>query len=491
MSSDPYLNIVKHRTRYNPCIGGLDVFLQQKPVRASRIISIDCPNHGQRTSQSRAVAVQEDDMVTTLKTIPSNIMRIVLIEDINSRLMSLVGNTLDIDPLFFADYVNTSFKEFEVSPPPPSIAILPSLLSESGYLHLHYQQIVDLGDASLFGNTPYASKTHTNITRNVRRLPPLSGKQLALVRSACSLLVRKVGATSVCLVLVDSPAHIAVNTSRPQSATVLHGGFEDVATSRVSLQTSGGHDVWKRDSMLQSLVHYLQHTRPLRDTTTPISMLDLVYYPIRITLAHWNSYIHLISRYSKHYEYSLQDISTRLYSSDITDLQRWRRRIRQSRHKLTLLTEFCKFWLSQEDIDSHKTTWNSFLRDIDYLQDQLQDYKQSLEQMVTVATSMVQLLDSRQSIVEAVSVRRLTYLALTFAPLAWVASLFSMSEPYLPGHNGFWVYFATAIPLLCVVFLLSTFKYDHMCQRLADYWKRITNRYRAKRNRQQDNALKP
>ncbi|ESU10749.1 hypothetical protein FGSG_04860 [Fusarium graminearum PH-1] len=448
MSSDPYLNIVKHRTRYNPCIGGLDVFLQQKPVRASRIISIDCPNHGQRTSQSRAVAVQEDDMVTTLKTIPSNIMRIVLIEDINSRLMSLVGNTLDIDPLFFADYVNTSFKEFEVSPPPPSIAILPSLLSESGYLHLHYQQIVDLGDASLFRNTPYASKTHTNITRNVRRLPPLSGKQLALVRSACSLLVKKVGAASVCLVLVDSPAHTAVNTSRPQSATVLHGGFEDVATSRVSLQTSGGHDVWKRDSMLQSLVHYLQHTRPLRDTTTPISMLDLVYYPIRITLAHWNSYIHLISRYSKHYEYSLQDISTRLYSSDITDLQRWRRRIRQSRHKLTLLTEF-------------------------------------------FATSMVQLLDSRQSIVEAVSVRRLTYLALTFAPLAWVASLFSMSEPYLPGHNGFWVYFATAIPLLCVVFLLSTFKYDHMCQRLADYWKRIMNRYRAKRNRQQDNALKP
>ncbi|UZP40522.1 hypothetical protein NXS19_008338 [Fusarium pseudograminearum] len=218
-------------------------------------------------------------------------------------------------------------------------------------------------------------------------------------------------------------------------------------------------------------------------------MLHLVYYPIRITLAHWNSYIHLISRYSKHYEYSLQDISTRLYSSDITDLQRWRRRIRQSRQKLTLLAEFCKFWISQEDIDSHKTTWNSFLRDIDYLQDQLQDYKQSLEQMVTVATSMVQLLDSRQSIVEAVSVRRLTYLALTFAPLAWVASLFSMSEPYLPGHNGFWVYFATAIPLLCVVFLLSTFKYDHMCRRSANYWKGIINSYRIKRNGQQDDAL--
>ncbi|KAF5240680.1 hypothetical protein FAUST_4206 [Fusarium austroamericanum] len=490
MSSGPYLAFVKQRAQYNPCIGGLDIFLQQKPVPGTKIISIDCPNHGLCTSQSQAVAVQEDEMITTLKTIPSHILRIILIEDINSRLMSLVGSTLDIDPLFFADYVNTNFKDFEVSPPPPSLAILPSLLSESGYLHLHYQQIVDLGDASSFGNAPYASKTHTNIMRNIRRLPPLSGKQLALVRSASSLLMKKLGTSSVCLVLVDSPAHTAVDTSRPQSATVLHGGFEDVATSH-SLQTQGGHGLRRRGSMLESLVHYLQYQRPQGLTNSPMSMLHLVYYPIRITLAHWNSYIHLISRYSKNYEYSLQDISSRLYSSDITDLQRWRRRIRQSRHKLTLLAEFCKFWISQEGVDSNKTTWNSFLRDIDYLQYQLQDYNQSLEQMVTVATSMVQLLDSRQSIFEAVSVRRLTYLALTFAPLAWVASLFSMSEPYLPGHNGFWVYFATAIPLLCVVFLLSTFKYDHMCQRSANYWKRILDRYRAKHNGLQQDPLGP
>ncbi|UZP40523.1 hypothetical protein NXS19_008339 [Fusarium pseudograminearum] len=261
MPLDPYLNIVKQRAQYNPCIGGLDIFLQQKSARPSKIICIDHPNHGSHPSQPQNVAIQEDDLVTFLKAIPSNTMRIIIIEDISPQLMSLVGRTLDVDPLFFADYVNTSFKEFEVSPPPPSLAILPSLLSESGYLHLHYQQIVDLGDASSFGNAPYTSKTHTDITRNVRRLPPLSGKQLALVRSACSLLVKKLDNASVCLVLVDSPAHTAVDTSRPQSATVLHGGFEDIATS-YSRQTQGGHGVWRRDSMLQSLEHYLQRPRP-------------------------------------------------------------------------------------------------------------------------------------------------------------------------------------------------------------------------------------
>uniref|UniRef100_A0A8H7K3L3 Uncharacterized protein n=1 Tax=Bionectria ochroleuca TaxID=29856 RepID=A0A8H7K3L3_BIOOC len=93
------------------------------------------------------------------------------------------------------------------------------------------------------------------------------------------------------------------------------------------------------------------------------------------------------------------------------------------------------------------------LKDIQYIQKQLDDYSRSLEQMLTVATSMVQLLDSRRSILEAVSVRRLTYIALVFVPLSWVSSLFSMSDTYLPGHGRFWVYFAVALPLICLCFL--------------------------------------
>ncbi|GKU06199.1 unnamed protein product [Fusarium langsethiae] len=491
MPSDPYLAFINHRAQYNPCIKGLDTFLQQKPVRASKILCIDYPCHGPWTSQLQVVTVQQDDLVTSLETIAPTTMRIVLIEDITPHLMSLVGSALDIDPLFFAEYVNTSFEDFEFSPPPPSIAIVPSLLSESGCLHLHYQQILDLGDAAVFSNSPYALKTVTNIKRTIRRLPPLSGKQLALARSACSLLVKKLDTASVCLILVDSPARVAVHNLGSQKGNVLHGGFEDITTSHLSSQSSVDQCIWSRDSMLESLVHYLQCARPHGLTATPTSMLHLVYYPIRITLSYWNYYNHLLSRYSKHYEYSLQDISSRLYGSDITDLQRWRRRIRQSRHKLTLLTEFCRFWVAQEDIDTNKSTWNSILRDIEYLQYQLQDYNQSLEQMVTVATSMLQLLDSRQSILEAVNVRRLTYLALIFAPLAWVASLFSMSEPYLPGQGEFWVYFATAIPLLCTVFLLSTFNYDLLGQRLAGYWRGIVDRRQTKHSRRRQNALEP
>ncbi|EWY79915.1 hypothetical protein FOYG_16979 [Fusarium oxysporum NRRL 32931] len=30
-----------------------------------------------------------------------------------------------------------------------------------------------------------------------------------------------------------------------------------------------------------------------------------------------------------------------------------------------------------------------------------------------------------------------------------------MSDKYLPGHEGFWIYFVTALPLLTCVFFLS------------------------------------
>jgi len=215
--------------------------------------------------------------------------------------------------------------------------------------------------------------------------------------------------------------------------------------------------------MLDSLAHYLQYQGP---ENTSINVLNFAYYPIRITLSEWNLYMHLISRYSKHYEYSLQDITSRLHGEDIIDLQRWRRRLKQSRHKLALVAEFV------EQNDNGEIAWKMVLKDIKYLQTQFQDYGQSFEQMVTVATTMIQLLDSRRSILEAVNVRRLTYIALVFAPLAWVASLFSMSDAYLPGNDRFWVYFAIALPLIAVVILLSAVQWDGV-NLAKQAWKKV------------------
>jgi hypothetical protein len=54
---------------------------------------------------------------------------------------------------------------------------------------------------------------------------------------------------------------------------------------------------------------------------------------------------------------------------------------------------------------------------------------------------------------EAKSVKVLTILGIVFIPLTYIASMFSMSAPYGPGGELFWLYFAISLPLLSFIAL--------------------------------------
>lgn len=58
---------------------------------------------------------------------------------------------------------------------------------------------------------------------------------------------------------------------------------------------------------------------------------------------------------------------------------------------------------------------------------------------------------ARRSIREAKSSKAVTLLGLIFIPLAYTSSVFSMTEPYGPGGDLFWQYFAASLPLILVV----------------------------------------
>lgn len=227
--------------------------------------------------------------------------------------------------------------------------------------------------------------------------------------------------------------------------------------------------------MLSSLLHYFRINPPGFRISNP-STLCFAYYPLRIALAEWVLYVHLVSRYQKYYEYSLQDVHKRPLESDIVDLQRWRRRINQSRQKLSLLSQYITYW-RKDEVDKHP--WDMLLLDIDHTISKLQNYGHSMEQVVPLATGMVQLLDARESARQAANVTALTYIALVFVPLSWVAGLFSMSDLFLPGGEKFWVYTSTAFPLSLVVLLVSVLPPRQMVMGLGSflkYMRHLSNR---------------
>ncbi|RKK22974.1 hypothetical protein BFJ66_g10213 [Fusarium oxysporum f. sp. cepae] len=257
-------------------------------------------------------------------------------------------------------------------------------------------------------------------------------------------------------------------------ASISHGSFEDFRAPEPysTFKRSPSGDTWNKASMMESIIHYLQACPPPGLDLTSPSVLSIGYYPIYITLSEWNIYNFLISRCSEHYQYSDQLKAGRLHDEVLLDLQLWKRRNRNSHRKLNILRDVISSHILPSD---NAAVWNAVLNDVNYLRDQLHDYSQSLEQMVMVATSLIQLLDSRRSILEAINTKRLTFLALVFLPFAWVLSLFSMSDGYSPGHDLFWVYFATALPVLAVVLLLSALPYGKIAIAAKSYKARVRN----------------
>lgn len=127
--------------------------------------------------------------------------------------------------------------------------------------------------------------------------------------------------------------------------------------------------------MMESIIHYLQACPPPGLDVTSPSVLSIGYYPIYITLSEWNIYNFLISRCSKHYQYSDQLKAGRLHDEVLLDLQRWKRRSRSSHRKLNILRDVIRSHILPSD---DATVWNAVLNDINYLRDQLHDYSQSL-----------------------------------------------------------------------------------------------------------------
>lgn len=475
----PYYDFVRIRRLANPSIEGLRRHLKITQAGSSSVVLLEYSSG--RNSPSSPVRISAEELSTVIEN-PSPVAgRVLLIENIEPSLINSLGKLLDIDPVFFADYVATDFGGIDKAPLTPFRAFFPSQLAQRGHLHIHYQQVIDLGQSKDFAASIFQLKTESNASRSTRLLPHLKGRQLGLARGCCSILLKQheetwyskyrlelcqskvpqdLSLTNPALILVDPPVKAVFEEKTPghtYPAKPLHGGFEDFGQPPAFSENKHGvlQNGWDKGSMLSSLIRYLQSHPPGFQVAKP-NVLSIGYYPIRIALAEWIMYLNVVSRYLMYYRYSLQTMPGRQHEADIVDLQRWPRRINQSQLKLTVLKEFISYWLDEQ---MEKKPWEMILSDIDYLQSHLREYSFSMERAVPVATAMVQLLDVQQSGRHAANVTLLTYIALVFVPLSWVTGLFSMSERYSPGQKNFWVYFATAVPLCLVVLFVSVVPY--------------------------------
>jgi len=240
-----------------------------------------------------------------------------------------------------------------------------------------------------------------------------------------------------------------VLSSRP-----FQGGYEDFSERPSFFEPDSRSP--GRLSLLEDLVYFWQKERPPAFQSKQPTLLSLTYYPLKIAAAEWVSYVAVMSNSIKQYEYTTeaplpsQEHGLRKIDSDLRSLEVWGRRCLQTLSKLQSAINFLKY---RNKGDTELEQYSLLIQDFEHIAALVNTYGHRLEIMVPVVTSVLQIADTRRSLKEAANVTRLTYLALLFVPLSFVASLFSINGGVT--RHDLAIYFSVALPLCAIVFFVT------------------------------------
>lgn len=103
-------------------------------------------------------------------------------------------------------------------------------------------------------------------------------------------------------------------------------------------------------------------------------------------------------------------------------------------------------------------SWQDVAADFQMLYHQYNHARSWVEKLNSSMTALAGIAGNRQAFREqrvsleaAARTRNITTLGLVFVPLAYVATLFSMSGDYAPGRQRFWLYLVISIPMVLAV----------------------------------------
>ena len=476
----------------SPSLFALCDFLDPKhqAIRNSVIsyVQIEHTGHVEAPQQT-----DTNGLITMLQSQPPKNI-VAIIEDVNANDIECLGSCLGINPFFFCGHIASSYRDIEKAHPPPLLALPPSRDTAQEFVNIQYQKAVDIGLESMLSDAPYDLSLSSNVPRKVRRLPGLSGRAIGLVRGCTSVIKHRLSdknwickyelpiydykpkfMVSLGLVFVDPATDIIVRSTRnnkslpelkiPQNPRRIRPEDSRDIPSYAEFQSQGSEATNCQSFGLREELLAFFSTAKLEWQTEDPNILYLAHYAIQISINEWMLYGLLMSRYVKYYEYSFPSLGSRLEhfeKSGILDLNRWRRRAQQSIRKLQATRRFVEYWSAKDKSvrDTKFSTrsalhdvskWDLIVTDLKYLEEQIDQHARSLEALNPIITSLVQLIDSRKSIMQAEDIKRLTYIAIAFVPLTYITGIFSMSEPYSPGNERFWVYWATALPISALI----------------------------------------
>jgi hypothetical protein len=263
----------------------------------------------------------------------------------------------------------------------------------------------------------------------------------------------------VSIVQRDAFGVSAVLRTVPVTPGLFQGGYLDFMAHGLQMTARAGPP---RTSMLDDLCFYIQNYSSLISTSELDSvgfiarkivssqyLLQTLYLSAKVG----NMQFHMTRRNQALLDYFTPEFVEAQWS----DSQVLERRLSEYLGQVESIMMQLRIPLELPD-PTRVQSWMDTTADFQFVYMRLKDIRHRAESLNAATAGLAGMSGNRQalreqerSLREAKSTRALTFLGLIFIPLAYVASLFSMADPYGPGGGSFWVYFAISLPLIVVV----------------------------------------
>ena len=151
----------------------------------------------------------------------------------------------------------------------------------------------------------------------------------------------------------------------------------------------------------------------------------------------------------------------------IEKLHSWRRRFSLFR---TLTSEVLEKIVTREYFSSYtENHLGDLKRDYEIIVSDIEKLHVRADRIMAVVTATMSIEESKKAFEQNRSLARLTWLAVTFVPLSFTTSMFSMQSDLSSLKQSYWIFFTVGIPV--TAFVLFVTRYSNALSRAA-FWKR-------------------
>ncbi|KAI1140435.1 hypothetical protein F5Y05DRAFT_424314 [Hypoxylon sp. FL0543] len=433
--------------------------IREERARRTEIAAIDFVS-GQPEPRIQHITSPEALAACLDKPAAPGATRLYVVEDLSRDVVEHLGYKLDIDPLFFREFIN-DYLWYNTRDPWVELPDLDIVSRSRPYFRLMYMQPRYFKTRKSFQN----AQRQAGMFNVLRRLDaddehksPFDDRSatVALVRSKASLWIRPASNSqqAVGVLLIDP----SITEGYP-----LWRGYRPFRNSPVPSDKTS-YEVPPRPTLFRDLLFWIQQTSQQDIDSVEDNPGAMAFRILEIICAEWLTLSRYITARLGQIEWEIE--RPEWFRIDKQELQResinfnmslkklhtWRRRL--PIYRAMIADTRAKLFPEHAPGSSRQDCIAKLERDFAIVAGHYDDLLSRTERIAAVATAVTAIEESRRAIEQNKTLGRLTYLAVIFAPLSFVSSFFSMSADLAGLSQTIWVYFCVAVPISLLVYLI-------------------------------------